>query len=80
MLFMAVMASIEGQFEAVQQRANDPASFDALIGQANGERPTSALPAEWGQGAPTAVATSAAVDLRGGEYFFLPSVSFLRSL
>ena len=77
---MAVMASVEGQFEAVQRRANDPASFDALIGRRTAERPSSALPAEWGQGTPTAVATSAAVDLRGGEYFFLPSVSFLRGL
>jgi deferrochelatase/peroxidase EfeB len=79
-LFMAVMASIERQFEAIQRRANDPATFDPVIGQANGERPTSTLPAEWGQGAATAVATAPAVDLRGGGYFFLPSIAFLKSL
>jgi deferrochelatase/peroxidase EfeB len=79
-LFMAVMASIEGQFEAVQRRANDPASFDALIGQSNGKRPASALAAEWGLGTPTAVDTASAVDLRGGDYFFLPSIGYLSNV
>jgi deferrochelatase/peroxidase EfeB len=79
-LFMAVMASIERQFEAIQRRANDPATFDPVIGQANGERPASELTAEWGQGATTAVATAPAVDLRGGGYFFLPSIAFLKAL
>ena len=80
-LFMAVMSSIEGQFEAVQKRANDPASFDALIGQGNsGDRPRSRLAVEWGEGATQEVDTEPAVHLRGGEYFFLPSVTFLQEL
>lgn len=79
-LFMAVMASIERQFEAIQQRANDPASFDALIGQAGGQRPASTLTADWGQGSPVPVATSPAVDLRGGDYFFLPSIGYLQDV
>ncbi|WP_285659446.1 peroxidase [Actinomycetospora sp. NBRC 106375] len=91
LLFMAFMRSIEDQFEFTQRAwANnkdfpfvepDP-GLDQVIGQ--GQRPgTSVLhcPVAWGQ-APTQDVDpmQQAVTLKGGEYFYAPSIPFLREL
>jgi Dyp-type peroxidase family len=85
LLFMAVVAGVEAQFEALQRAANGDGDgpFDAVLGQ---RRPASSPPSvelspRWGVGAmPQPVAVDPVVTLRGGEYCFLPSIDFLRGL
>lgn len=96
LLFMAFNASIAEQFEFVQQTwANNPwfpvvgpgeraPGPDLLAGQ--GARPRIACPLKWGtsQDRPTATKTvppiAQVVSMKGGEYFFMPSLAFLRSV
>jgi hypothetical protein len=87
LLFIAFNSSIVGQFEYTQKRlANDAGSgagptsgADPIIGQ--GMRAKIASPTSWGG---TKVRTTdpvaQAVTMKGGEYFFTPSLAFLRSL
>lgn len=96
LLFMAFNASIAEQFEFVQQAwANNPwfpvvgpsdlaPGPDLLAGQ--GVRRRITCPLTWGTGLdhPTPVRAvpppAQAVAMRGGEYFFMPSLAFLRSV
>jgi Dyp-type peroxidase family len=85
LLFMAVMAGLETQFEALQRAANGDGDgpFDAVLGRlrAASSPPTVELSPRWGAGAmPQPVAVDPVVTLRGGEYCFLPSIDFLRGL
>lgn len=88
LLFMAYMASLEKQFEFVQQSWVDNPDFvrpgtgvDPVIGQ-------SADPAMfeheyrdgWHDGAPKKLRFEQFVHMQGGEYFFAPSLSFLRGV
>jgi Dyp-type peroxidase family len=87
LLFMAFNSSIARQFEYTQKRlANDAGSAagptsgaDPVVGQ--GIRAKIASPTSWGG---TKVRTTdpvaQAVTMKGGEYFFMPSLAFLRSL
>jgi Dyp-type peroxidase family len=83
LLFMAFNASVTKQFEYTQRRlANDgdaTIAADPVIGQGLRGRLTS--PTSWGG---TEVRTTdpiaQAVTMKGGEYFFMPSLAFLRSL
>jgi Dyp-type peroxidase family len=86
LLFIAFNASIEEQFEHTQQRmANgagvaDAASggVDPIIGQGPRGRLTSTP--GWGEGDPmTTDPVAQAVTMKGGEYFFTPSLAFLKS-
>jgi Dyp-type peroxidase family len=86
LLFMAFNASIEEQFEYTQQRlangagAADAASagVDPIIGQ--GPRGTLTSTPGWGEGDPmTTDPVAQAVTMKGGEYFFAPSLAFLKS-
>ena len=53
--------------------------LDPVIGQGN--RPNQSYPPGWGAPERIAVAAVAqAVHMRGGEYFFMPSLAFLRGL
>ncbi|WP_395700396.1 Dyp-type peroxidase [Aquabacterium sp.] len=91
LLFMAYQANIARQFEFTQASwANNPlfahatprTGIDPVIGQARsggGQR----CPLQWGGGAATprrAVDFHGFVTLKGGEYFFAPSISALKSL
>jgi len=87
LLFMCYQSSITSQFEIIQGHwANEGnikghiiGAQDSLISQ--GTNPTKSLPAQWGSPAQTApFAFSNFVTNKGGEYFFTPSISFLRSL
>jgi Dyp-type peroxidase family len=86
LLFMAVVAGIEQQFERLQRAANgeDGDPFDAVMGQRRNpaEEPRIELSGSWGDvPAPSReFGVEPAVTLRGGEYCFLPSIAFLREL
>jgi Dyp-type peroxidase family len=87
LLFMAFNASIGEQFEYTQHSfanladsAPGPTSgVDPIIGQ--GVRGKTASPKSWGDSNLTTTdAIAEAVMMKGGEYFFMPSLAFLRSL
>jgi Dyp-type peroxidase family len=92
LLFMAFMSSIEDQFEFTQRiwannpgfplpPAPQPVGLDPVIGQ--GPRADALqCPVRWGDATSTTAAdpVAQAVTLKGGEYFFAPSIPFLRSL
>ncbi|MGE3537904.1 MAG: Dyp-type peroxidase [Candidatus Tectimicrobiota bacterium] len=91
LLFMCYQASITRQFEFLQQTlANDPhyprgyeAGIDPLIGQPGGSGSGRQLwPEPWGS--PRAQQHpfdfAGVVKLQGGEYFFAPSLPFLRTV
>jgi Dyp-type peroxidase family len=86
LLFMAFNAEPRNQFEFTQQSWVDNAGFpsagaglDQVIGQ--GTRPKPAWPLKWDK-PQTKVASAAvqAVTMKGGEYFFMPSIAFLKAL
>jgi Dyp-type peroxidase family len=90
LLFMAFNSNLGNQFEFTQRLwANNPGfpitpdgskpGLDPVIGQ--GERPGSNYSRDWGRnGAQPVDPIPQAVTLKGGEYFFMPSLAFLRSL
>lgn len=85
LLFMCCQASIKDQFETMQKRwANDPAfvkentGLDPLIGQ--GTAAPQNWPVQWGSSEKRPFAFEPFVKMLGGEYFFAPSISFLKGL
>jgi Dyp-type peroxidase family len=82
LLFMAFNSDIAEQFEYTQRTLANPSGgtgADQVIAQ--GEREDLLLPPAWGKPALKRVAPfEAAVTMRGGEYFFAPSLAFLRAL
>lgn len=95
LLFMCFQANVERQFEFIQRTWVDNPNFpdnvlnlpfqddtgdDPLTGQDNNEKQR--WPKQWGNDAAgrTKHNFEAAVTLKGGEYFFTPSLPFLRSL
>jgi Dyp-type peroxidase family len=85
LLFMAVVAGLERQFEALQRAANGEGGgpFDPVLGQRRGtsSAPSVRLSRRWGVDATSQpIAIEPVVTLRGGEYCFLPSIDFLRGL
>ncbi|MFC7385069.1 Dyp-type peroxidase [Sphaerisporangium rhizosphaerae] len=88
LLFMAFNASLQSQFEFTQQAWADNSGFpvegtghDPVIGQGRREGKVS-FPKAWGSeqhGAPQQQAPQT-VTMKGGEYFFMPSLAYLKSL
>lgn len=90
LLFMAFNSDLGNQFEFTQLNWADNAGFpatpdgsrpglDPVIGQ--GERPAPSYDRDWGRnGAQPVDPVPQAVTLKGAEYFFMPSLAFLRSL
>jgi len=95
LLFMCFQSDIHRQFEFIQRSWVDNPSFpefllvrglntgdDALIGQHS--RASQKWPREWGRGGRflgrSTINFGDYVRLRGGEYFFTPSLSFLKRL
>lgn len=90
LLFMAYQESIENQFEFTQRlwannsgfdfkSANQPVGIDPVIGQSNAPQPQQ-YPKVYGKELGERFDFSGFVTMKGGEYFFAPSVSFLKSL
>ncbi len=92
LLFMAFNSDLVDQFEFTQHSWANNARFpdphgepnpglDQVIGQGEGSRPPATWPRVWGEEEGQEVpAMAQAVTMKGGEYFFMPSLSFLRSL
>jgi len=91
LLFMAFNSNLANQFEFTQRLWANNAGFpitpdgsrpglDPVIG--HGERPAPSYAPEWGRNGAVEVvdAVPQAVTLKGGEYFFMPSLAFLRAL
>jgi Dyp-type peroxidase family len=87
LLFMSYQSSIETQFEIIKGHwANEGnirghliGAQDSLIGQ--GTNPDKTLPQQWGQPSQTSpFSFHGFVTMKGGEYFFTPSISFLKSV
>lgn len=96
LLFMAFNADLGQQFEFVQNNWSNFAGFpkvnagqpqpglDLVIGQ--GTRPTIQCPVNWGARKEnagdwkTTTAVPQTVTMKGGEYFFMPSIPFLATL
>lgn len=84
LLFLCFQASIENQFNFMQARWANAPNFvrvgtgpDPLIAQTDGAQ---AWPLQWGEPQTCAYAMKRWVLMKGGEYLFAPSISFLRSL
>ena len=92
LLFMCYQNDIADQFEFIQETWANNRNFrkskigiDPVIGQSrnhpvrdNDELPR--WPVEWGSGTKKHVTNGDYVRLRGGEYFFAPSMATLRSI
>ena len=90
LLFMCFQRDINHQFEFIQRSWVDNVIFprgilfqkdtgdDPLIGQDPGE--PQQWPKAWGKDGKKSFNFESAVTLKGGEYFFAPSIPFLRSL
>ncbi|WP_433347326.1 Dyp-type peroxidase [Microtetraspora malaysiensis] len=88
LLFMAFNSSLQGQFEFTQQTWADNPGFpsdgtghDPVIGQ--GKRNVKVrYPKAWGSDKPSPPQPQVpqTVTMKGGEYFFMPSLAFLKSL
>ncbi|MDF2193705.1 Dyp-type peroxidase domain-containing protein [Paraflavitalea sp. CAU 1676] len=91
LLFMCYQVSIEKQFEEVQRLANDYTTsgtsklgIDAIIGQPAADASDAfkyEFPFQYGQNGQVRKGTfNQFVTLKGGEYFFAPSIPFLKKL
>jgi Dyp-type peroxidase family len=88
LLFQCYQADLAQQFEFVQQAwANNDAlakpgtGKDPVVGQsANGSFPSLKFPKQWGDPGRTPFRFHSFVTLKGGEYFFVPSLTFLKNL
>jgi deferrochelatase/peroxidase EfeB len=84
LLFMAAVSDIESQFERLQQAANGAGAWprDPVIGQGTAGAAAMEFPRVWGGSdmTPCPDALTPVVTMRGGEYFFVPSLTFLRHL
>jgi Dyp-type peroxidase family len=91
LLFMSYQASIEKQFEIIQKRwannedfisreKNDAPGLDLIIGQGVSKK-LGGYASKWGD--KTSIKQfgfDKFVTMKGGEYFFAPSISFLKNL
>ncbi len=92
LLFMAFNSEIDNQFAFTQSAWANAAGFpfnlppgrpepglDQVIGQ--GSRPKAECPVAWGKPANKLLASAKqTVTMKGGEYFFMPSIAFLKAL
>jgi Dyp-type peroxidase family len=84
LLFLCFQANIENQFNFIQARWANPTRFvqvgvgpDPLIGQPEG---TQKWTKKWGEADTQDYSFKLWISMKGGEYFFAPSLSFLTHL
>ncbi len=84
LLFLCFQADIEHQFNFMQSRWANANNFvqvnvgpDPVIGQPQG---TQKWPKKWGESETKEYNFILWVNMKGGEYFFTPSISFLKNL
>ncbi|GAB2526690.1 Dyp-type peroxidase [Spirosoma aerophilum] len=81
LLFMSYQASIEKQFEFVQAHANGQTDgIDPVIGQGDRTVKGTFCPVWGSAGSPKTASFDQFVHLKGGEYFFAPSMRFLKDI
>lgn len=89
LLFMSYQASIENQFEFIQEKwANNIAfpsdtntGIDPIIGQSDADKHKYNFPLEYREAKPTKeLSFGKFVAMKGGEYFFAPSMPFFKNL
>jgi len=88
LLFMCFQSSIENQFEWIQRRFNRSTEdgvrgpgVDPIVGKPI-EKPDQKWPIKWGVAKfhEDEIDFFGCVTLKGGEYFFAPSISFLKNI
>ena len=84
MLFMCFQADINNQFNFLQSAWSNTKNFvkvnvgrDPIIGQAQGSQK---WPKKWGESETMDYDFQQWVTMKGGEYFFAPSISFLQGI
>jgi Dyp-type peroxidase family len=84
LLFLCFQSNIENQFNFMQVRWANAKNFvqvnvgpDPLIGQPEG---TQKWPTQWGKPETKDYSFKLWITMKGGEYFFAPSISFLKTL
>ena len=91
LLFMCYQRDINEQFEFIQRTWADNPNFpkylvlpetgdDPLIGQDTDRSASQNWPRGWGIEARKRVNFGGYINLKGGEYFFAPSISFLKNI
>jgi Dyp-type peroxidase family len=88
LLFQCYQANLAHQFEFLQrawannaEMARPGTGIDPVIGQSsNGSIPDLRFPTRWGAPGSTPFSFHSVVTLKGGEYFFAPSITFLKGL
>lgn len=87
LLFMCFQKSITQQFEHIQQHANDPhfpqanTGIDPIIGQDGTQNISKCFfPNKYNGKENKAVSFNSFVTMKGGEYFFAPSIAFFKKL
>ncbi|MDJ0600097.1 MAG: Dyp-type peroxidase [Crocosphaera sp.] len=86
LLFLCFQSNVENQFDFIQKRwANEhrfiqvQVGLDPVIGQGNSNIPQQ-WPIKWGEKETKTFPFQLWVIMKGGEYFFAPSISFLENL
>lgn len=85
LLFMSYQSSIENQFEYIQKLANDSKNngkhLDPIIGQNGGNNKSSfEFPKSYDDSERNTIEFNSYVKLKGGDYFYTPSITFLNKI
>ncbi len=87
LLFLCVQSNIENQFEFMQSawvnapgfvQSEPPTGLDPVVGQ--GKTVKQQWPAKYGSDKKVPLSLKQSVHMKGGEYFFMPSMGFLKGV